>query len=152
MRPGKKTDRAERVKSVERQYFVADKARESLEVALNAHSALLTQIGLSAADLHAFKSKLLDTYFIRLFAEFETAIKDYWKNGLNEDPRTRIMDVIDSLAARRRVLDSVRVNVHAARKWRNKLVHEDDSDAIEVEITRARSSFGKFLGFLPDDW
>ena len=152
MRPGKKTDRSERVKSVERQYFVAEKARESLETALKAHSALLTGIGLSAADLWAFKSNLLDTYFIRLFAEFETAIKDYWKNGLNEDPRTRIMDVIDSLAARRRVLDAVRVNVHAARKWRNKLVHEDDTDAIEVELTSARSSFGRYLGFLPDDW
>jgi hypothetical protein len=100
VRPGKKTDRSDRIKSVERQYFVAERARESLEAALKAHSALLTGIGLNAADLQAFKSNLLDTYFIRLFAEFETAIKDYWKNGLNEDPRTRIMDVIDSLAAR----------------------------------------------------
>ncbi len=100
----------------------------------------------------AFKSNLLDTYFIRLFAEFETAIKDYWKHGLKEDPKTRIMDVIDSLASKRRVLDSVRVNVHAARKWRNRLVHEDDTDAAQVELSSARSAFGKFLGFLPDDW
>jgi hypothetical protein len=152
VRPGKKTDRAERVKSVERQYYVAETARESLEAALRAHPTLLTGIGLDAADLRAFKSNLLDTYFIRLFAEFETAIKDYWKNGLGEDPGTRIMDVIDSLAARRRVLDAVRVNVHAARKWRNMLVHEDDTDATRVELTSARRSFGKFLGFLPDDW
>jgi hypothetical protein len=137
---------------VEREYFVAERARESLEAALKAHPALLTGIGLNAGDLRAFKSNLLDTYFIRLFAEFETAIKDYWKNGLHEDSGTRIMDVIDSLAARRRVLDAVRVNVHAARRWRNKLVHEDDTDATQVELTSARSSFGKFLGFLPDDW
>jgi len=152
VKPGKKTDRSERVKSVERQYFVAEKARETLEAALKAHSALLTGIGLDAADLSAFKSNLLDTYFIRLFAEFETAIKDCWKNGLNQDPRTRIMEVIDSLASRRKVLDSVRVNVHAARKWRNRLVHEDDTDATQVELPSARSSFGRFLGFLPDNW
>ncbi len=131
---------------------MADKARETLENALKAHSALLTGIGLDAADLRAFKSNLLDTYFIRLFAEFETGIKDNWKNGLKEDPRTRIMDVIDSLASSRRVLDSVRLNVHAARKWRNRPVHEDDRDATQVELSSARSSFGKFLGFLPDDW
>ena len=137
------------MKSVERQYFVAEMARESLETALRAHSALLTGIGLNAADLRAFKSNLLDTYFIRLFAEFETAIKDYWKNGLNEDPRTRVMDVIDSLAARRRVLDSVRMNVHATRKWRNKLVHEDDTDASEVELTAPEARSASFLVSCP---
>jgi hypothetical protein len=67
VRPGKKSDRAERVKTVERQYLVAEKARETLEAALKAQSGLLTGIGLDAADLSAFKSNLLDTYFIRLF-------------------------------------------------------------------------------------
>lgn len=152
MKPGQKTERAERIKSVERQYFVAEKACEALETALRADPDRLTGVGLDAADLAAFRSNLLDTYFIRLFAEFETSIKDYWKNGLSEDPKIRIMDVIDSLAARRRVLDTIRAQVHAARKWRNKLVHEGDSEAAQVELPDARRSFGKFPGFLPDDW
>ena len=152
MRPGKNIDRADRVKSVERQFLVAKRTLESFEVALKTRSDLLTAISLNAADLWAFKSELTDTYFIRLFAEFETAIKDYWKNGMKHEPTTRIMDVIDSLAANRKVPDSVRVNVHAARKWRNKLVHEGEADASAVELTVARGSFCKFLGFLPPDW
>ena len=152
MRPGKKTERSERVKSVERQYLVAEQARRALESSLRDQPALLTAEGLRAVDLAAFRSNLLDTYFIRLFAEFETAIKDYWRNGLDENPRVRIMDVIDALASRRKVADATRTNVHAARRWRNKLVHDDDADGTPVELSACRRYFGRFLGFLPDDW
>ncbi len=97
MKPGRKTDRAERMKSVEREYEVAEMARAALEEALNLNSGLLTAEGLAVADLRTYRNKLHDTYFIRLFAEFETGLKDYWKNGLGEDPKTRIMDVISSV-------------------------------------------------------
>jgi hypothetical protein len=152
VRPGKKTDRCERMKAVEREYQVAELAREALEDALTRHSGLLTAGGLTAVDLRTYRNKLQDTYFIRLFAEFETGLKDYWKNGLNEDPRTRIMDVIDSVTARHRITDAWRINVHAARQYRNHLIHEEDAKAETVTVTAARSDLGKFFGRLPENW
>ena len=122
MKPGKKTDRSERMKSVEREHAVAEMARAALEKALIQHSGLLTAEGLTAADLGSYGNKLHDTYFIRLFAEFETGLKDYWKNGLGKDKGTRIMDVIDSVVARHRILDAWRINVHAVRRYRNRLI------------------------------
>jgi len=128
VKPGKKTDRCERMKAVEREYQVAELAREALEDTLTRHSGLLTAGGLTAVDLRTYQTKLHDTYFIRLFAEFETGLKDYWKNGLNEDPRTRIMDVINSVTARHRgIIDAWRINVHAVRRYRNHLIHEEDA-------------------------
>lgn len=152
MKPGKKTDRSERMKAVEREHRTAELARAALEDALALDSGLLTDSGLTAADLRAWKGKLEDTYFIRLFAEFETGLKDYWKNGLGKDPMIRIMDVINSIGSRHRVLNAYRVNVHAARKYRNRLIHEEDADADPVALIAARRDLGRFFGHLPDDW
>ena len=152
MKPGKKTDRSERMKSVEREYQVAEMARAALEEALTRDSGLLTAGGLTVVDLRTYRSKLHDTYFIRLFAEFETGLKDYWKHGLGKDPGTRIMDVIDSVGAKHRVLEANRINVHAARKWRNRLIHEEDAEGESITLTEARRYLGRFFSSLPDNW
>jgi hypothetical protein len=152
VKPGKKTDRSERMKSVEREYGVAETARAALEEALTQHSGLLTAKGLTVVDLRTYRSKLHDTYFLRLFAEFETGLKDYWKNGLRRDPKTRIMDVINSVGAHHRILDAWRINVHAARKYRNRLIHEEDAEGDPVTLPEARRYLGRFFGYLPDDW
>ena len=152
MKPGKKTDRAERMKSVEREYQIAEMARAALEDALVKHSGLLTARGLTVADLRVYRSKLHDTYFIRLFAEFETGLKDYWTNGLENDQKTRIMDVIDSVCSSRHIEDKWRINVHAARKFRNRLIHEDTAEADPVTLNKARGDLGRFFGRLPNDW
>jgi hypothetical protein len=152
LKPGKKTDRAERMKSIEREYQVAELAIAALEETLTQQSGLLTARGLTVVDLRVYRDKLHGTYLIRLFAEFETGLKDYWKNGLGEDPKTRIMDVITSVGARRRILDAWCINVHAARKYRNRLIHEEDAEGDPVTLTEARRYPGRFFGCLPDDW
>ena len=154
MKPGKRTDHCERMKAVEREYQVAELAREALEDAITRHSDLLTAGGLEAVDLRTYRNKLHDTDFMRLFfAEFETGLKDYLKNGLNEDPRTRIMDVIHSVSARHRgVIDAWRINVHAARRYRNHLIHEEDAEAAPMGLMDARRYFGRFFGCVPETW
>ena len=152
MKPGKKTERSERMKSVEREYQVAERARAALEKALVTHSDLLTSSGLDSIDLRTYQNRLQDTYFIRLFAEFETGLKDYWKNGLKGNPSTRIMDVIASVGARHRIPDEMRINVHAARKYRNTLIHEEDAQSEPITLADARRYLGKYFGRIPDDW
>ena len=152
MKPGKKTERSERMKAVEREYGVAEMASLALEEALTRDSGLLTGRGLTAVDLRTYRGKLHDTYFIRLFAEFETGLKDYWKHGLGEDQTTRIMDVIASVGSRHRIQDAWLINVHAARKYRNRLIHEEDAEGDPLGLTEARRYLGRFFGCLPDDW
>lgn len=127
-------------------------AREALEQALLSDPGLLTAGGLTTVDLRTYQRMLHDTYFIRLFAEFETGLRDYWKNGLRRRSEARMMDLINSIHSRHRILDAYVINVHAARRWRNRLVHEEDAEGEPVTLTDARRSFGRFFGFLPDDW
>ncbi len=151
MKSGKKADRSERMKAVEREHRLARIALAELEQVVSSSSDRLTREKLSVADLRSYKEKLEQTYLIRLFAEFETGIKDHWKHGLGNDAFTRIMDVIDSLASKYRVFDQTRVQVHKVRMWRNHLVHDDDSDATATPLKDARRCLGRFLGHL-DEW
>jgi hypothetical protein len=152
MRPGKQVDRIERLRAVEREHEVAIVASKALIDHLDHNPRLLAAAGLQRADLSAFQSRLEATYLIRLFAEFETGLRDYWKNGLNRDSWSPVRDMIDSLASRHRVSDAFRVSAHAVRKYRNALIHEEDAETNIVSLSRARRSLCRFTGFLAPDW
>jgi hypothetical protein len=72
-------------------------------------------------------------------------LRDYWKNGLGENAETRIMDVIASVSARHGIHDAWRINVHTARKYRNRLVHDEDAEGEPVTVTEARRYLGRFF-------
>jgi len=152
MRPGKQVNRIERLRAVEREHEVAIVASKALIDHLERNSRLLAAEGLQQADLNMFRGRLEATYVIRLFAEFETGLRDYWKNGLNRDAWIAVRDMIDSLASRHRISDAVRQTVHAVRKYRNALVHEEDAESSIVSLGSARGFLCRFLGFLAPDW
>jgi hypothetical protein len=152
MKPGKCVERIERLRAVEREYQVAIAATEILLEALHRDPALLASRMLKHSDLQSFQTRLQATYLIRMFAEFETGLKDYWKNGQGKNPMAGIRDVIQSIASHRAVGDIVRLNAHAVRKYRNQLVHEEDAEADEVPIEAARRHLSRFFGYLPPDW
>jgi hypothetical protein len=56
------------------------------------------------------------------------------------------------ISSRHTVLDIVRIKAHAARKWRNRLIHEEDGEGDPVELSDARRYLGKFFGYLPENW
>jgi hypothetical protein len=75
MRKGRRLDRIERMKSVEREYQVAIVARDTLIAALQSDPSTLTNEDLEYADFLALRKNLASTYLIRLFAEFERAVE-----------------------------------------------------------------------------
>ena len=152
MKPGKCVDRIERMKGVEREYQVATMAKEVLIEGLGQDTTMLTKKGLHQADLNSLQANLEATYLVRLFAEFETGLKDYWKNGLTKNSRTGVRDIIESLSSRFKILDAAKTNAHAVRKYRNRLVHEEDADGEPVDLKNARGYLCRFFGFLPSDW
>lgn len=152
MKSGKCLARIVRIKAIEKEHQVALVARDTLSMILKKHPSRLTDHGLEQAHLDAFRDNLDATYLIRVFAEFETGLRDYWKQLPKKRPNARVSDMIRSISSSRKIDFQIMANVEVVRKYRNRLVHEEDSEAEGVEVREARKSLCLFFGRLPENW
>jgi len=147
----------DRIKDAEKEYRVVISALEVYHQSIVKGSI---QLSASIAPRHVISAidKAESTYLIRMWAEFETALRSYRRflTGDSED-RIATSNLIDWMACVRQgraISEDVRDNVHSIRKYRNSLVHErDDTDppeAISIEI--ARKQLNTMLHSLPFDW
>ncbi len=124
-----KAERIDRLKAVVREFHVVEDAIERLRVAVTDGRVDLPG-GTTARDLDAARRQLEATYLIRLWAEFETAVRSYYGWLTNDpDPRIRSTDLVNAVNASRRgraLSDAERVGVHEVREYRNSLVHDRD--------------------------
>ncbi len=91
------------------------------------------------------------TYIIRMFAEFESAIRSFWKT-IRPKTRTQTESLLDRVGDRCGVPIEVARNVQVVRLYRNKLVHERDQECETVTIKDTRSRLATYLAFLPREW
>jgi hypothetical protein len=94
--------------------------------------------------------KLDGTYIIRLFAETETGLRQFWDTIRDTNPRTR--DLLDALAALRGIPDPQLANAHAVREYRNQLVHEREEEVEPVPVDEARGYLCHYFSYLPFEW
>jgi hypothetical protein len=108
-------------------------------------------------DLVRTAGNLEPTYLVRLWAEFETALRSYRRDYTGRpDDQIRAIDLINWTAALkqgRTVSLASRELVHAVREYRNSLVHERNAPAPTVAIDEARSRLNGLLAAkLPRTW
>lgn len=139
-----------RLKSIEREAVAMRVAAALLREQARDNSAVLSDAGIGARDLELAIQNREGTYTIRLFAEFEIALRTYWAIIRPTHPRTR--DLIDGLAAYRDVLDPMTAATHTVRLCRNSLVHEQAEDIQTIPLALARGILCRFLSRLPDTW
>jgi hypothetical protein len=139
------------IKSVDSEYRVAtlavtnlrDQARQDL-LALKAGDLVLADVVKCLTNLEA-------TYVVRLFAEFESALRIYWKESTKRRTCPQINQLIASIGARRDVPENTIGYAHEVREFRNGLVHEKIQSA-SLTFGDCRSYLAKFLSFLPPHW
>ena len=89
-----------RIKSVETEYKAMRQASERFKkMALDDPSIL--EIGSEHRHLVTACAKLESTYLIRLFAEFETGVRQYWATQKSKRPNTT--DLLKGTASRRHI-------------------------------------------------
>jgi hypothetical protein len=145
----------DRLKFVEREsYAVSSAVGERRDVVRGGRAPAPDRTTLR--DLDAAFVQLEPTYLIRLWAEFETAVRSYYGSLTHDsDPHIRTADLINAVAGIRRgraVADAVRVQVHELRVCRNSLVHERNDPAPRVPLDEGRRRLNTYLGKLPDRW
>src|SRR5438128_106655 len=139
------------IKAVEREYlasrFSVDRSLEHVRK----DPSILTG-DLRVREIERAAEFLEGTYLVRLFAEFETALRTYFQKARHRAPPSRTRDLLESIAARRRIPQEQLRNVHAVRDYRNVLVHEREGDFELMTISEARSHLCVYFSFLPRDW
>jgi hypothetical protein len=147
----------ERLDAVHREYLIAQLAVERLRlVVAQDPSVLQKEKGrLGGADLRACRRNLQHTYIIRLFAEFEAALRTYWRDVRKRRTWNTIPTevLIQSVAAYRGVPGSDLGRVQEVRRLRNNLVHLAAERGVAVlMLDECLSRLGAFLSFLPLRW
>ena len=149
--PAKRFDWHERIKAVEREFDAARLAVSYfLEEARRESTILHRQT--SASMIRQTLDRLEPTYLIRIFAEFESGLRVYWQYARKRRPPSRTHDLLEGLAAYRKIPDGTLFDVHAVREYRNALVHERDDVIPEVSLRHACRHLSVFLSMLPEDW
>ena len=119
------SDRAEvmrRVKDVEREHtalrFTTDHALRSL-----GEGAVDLEEGLRRSDVNRASERLEGTYIIRLFSEFEVALKTILRERKIKRIPSNAKPLIDRVASCVKFSGPILDNAHLVREYRNKLVH-----------------------------
>lgn len=143
------------LKSTQPEYQVVADAVARLREAIQAHQADMPP-NTSLRDYEAAGNKLEATYTVRLWAEFEAALRSYRRFvTANPHDQIRARDLIDwaqGVEAGRRVDNRMRDLIHEVRVYRNSLVHEREEIVPAVGIGEARHRLSTYLAKLPERW
>ena len=137
--------RIRRLKAVERECLAVRAAVDRLV------ASPPDRAGVAFRDLRSASQSLEATYLIRLFAEFEVALRSYY--ATYRPARRPVMEtLIDRIAARRRIPNDVIREAHGVRLYRNALLHAGDEQAAAIGISVARHHLCVYLDRLPKSW
>ncbi|MBI3411469.1 MAG: hypothetical protein HY040_24335 [Planctomycetes bacterium] len=141
----------ERIKSVERENAATRFAMDLLRAHATRDPTVLEGEVTLRAIRHA-SERLDGTYLIRLFAEFKAGLRAYWQASKSGDPPSRTRDLLDGVAASRRIPCDLLMRAHDVREFRNSLVHERDERVSPISIPIARGHLCRYFSFLPPNW
>lgn len=142
-----------RIKDVERDY-------QTLRTILVAHIHQWQKLsqeypGLKRQDIDSCKARLESSMLVRLFAEFESGLRSYWKFHQRHTTRKTVPkteDLLNSLGARQRINTELIANVHRVRSYRNGIIHANNEPLVPVALSQSRSWLCTFFSSLPEYW
>ena len=142
-----------RIKGIEREQTAIRLATDRLLAMVEGDpTAIPADSALRIRDLRNASERLEGTYIIRLFAEFETGLRLFWPTARATQPPSRTRDLLDGIAAMRRIPNDQLLHAHTVRDYRNSLVHEREETPAPLSIAEARGHLCRFFAFLPPNW
>jgi hypothetical protein len=148
--PHRRFDWHERIKAVEREYWSARIAVDRLSAEVTHDPGVLGD-GPRPRDLASTDENLEGTYLIRMFAEFETGVRSYWRT-IRPHARTSVEILLARVGDRFVIPADVIQEAQTVRIYRNKLVHDREEEVEAVTIADARHRLATYLARLPIQW
>jgi len=151
----KRQQRIEWIAAVAKEYFAAKSAADLLNAQLQADPNYGWNHGWESRDGAAFHANLESTYIIRLYAEFEAGLRDYWANHLNRPTQPPMVQLLQLVADQRVSIDRLE-DADAVREYRNFLVHDESSEPPPemrtFTVAEAKAHLCYLFGRLDPDW
>ncbi len=138
-----------RIKEVERHFRAAAFAADHVLLRAAAFPDIVP-VDLQLQDLSGMRDKLEETYFVRLFAEFESGLRQYWATLRDSHPK--MQDLLNAVASRRKIPFDMLKAAHDVRDFRNALAHEHDDEPETVALKSARAHLCLYFSYLPANW
>ncbi len=135
------------LKAVEREFVAIRLSSELLWEKAKLDPTILR--GVAFPDIARARENLEGTFLIRMFAEFEAALRQYWRTYRPTDVPFRVRDLIEGVAASAHIDYDLSTEAHNVRRYRNFLAHHHEPDTIvQIPLTAARHSLNRFLSYL----
>jgi hypothetical protein len=144
--------RIAQIRSVEREHQVIAVAVGILADQLRSDPSGLAKYGLGRVDFDQSADNIDATYLIRLFAEFETGLREAWRFAWKRDTHPPTSQLLASIATRCSAPEDWFDAAEQVRVYRNALVHEADETSAAVPIAVACKSLCRFFSRLPPNW
>ena len=113
------------------------------------HAGKLQQV--THGQLQACAENLQITYLVRLFAEFEAILRDYWLHGRHRRTEPRMEVLMNRLGAYCTVTYDDLHDAHEVRTYRNDVIHAHLQDP-RFDFPECRSRLARFIRWLPLFW
>jgi hypothetical protein len=148
----RKQRRLDRIRAIAREFEVALAVAKELDERFRVDPSVLSGERLTFKDYRNFRDNLEPTYIIRMFAEFESGLREAWELAFRRSTNPKTVDLIDSIAAHRLIPQDWRDHAHEVREYRNAIVHEGGDPASVLTVQEVRGHLGRFFSHLPHDW
>jgi hypothetical protein len=102
-------------------------------------------------DIMAAPDRLAETYVVRLFSEFESALKSFLRAQKIRIPAKAEL-LVNKVRDRTRIPVADAQNVHNVRDYRNSLVHDRQQPAAPVSVRDTTRYLTTFLSWLQRTW
>ena len=139
-----------RIKDVEREHTTTRFAIEHLKRSLGEKTIKLLA-DLKEKHVNQANDRLEATYIVRLFSEFERALKEYLYSKKIKIP-WKAESLINRVASRVRIQGIILVNAHQVRNQRNIFVHHLEQKDEPLTMRKSTSYLTTFLDRLKIDW
>src|SRR6266446_4359576 len=115
--------RIQRINAVLQEYLAASTAAELLSAQTEADPSYGSSKGWEPRAGDAFVAKLEATYIIRIFAEFEVGLRDYWLTYRKKDTRPKMYQLLNESIPTQHFPQDYIDKADDVREYRNFLVH-----------------------------
>lgn len=131
-------ERHEALAACESMCRIARIAVRRFEADALATPALLAEERVRPREVRDLVADIEPTYLVRMFAIFETTLRDFWENGLHRPTLPPCRQLLDALASDK-CPQALQRGVHEVREYRNFLVHGGESrSAIAIGEAKRR--------------